>query len=64
MNLGIIQLTLTGDPMNNPVYETPEQRIAILQRTVEYYEGLLDYLDDMIPNIGEVISEYNGEEYV
>lgn len=46
------------------VYEIPEQRIAILHKTVEYYEGLLDYLDDMVPNIGEVISEYNGEEYV
>ena len=45
-------------------YETPEQRIAILQRIVEYYEGLVDYLVDMVPNIGVVISEYNGEEYV
>ena len=46
------------------VYETPEQRIAILQKTVEYYEGLLDYLEDMIQNIGDVISEYNGDESV
>jgi len=50
--------------MSISVYETPEQRIAILQKTVEYYEGLLDYLDDMIPNISDVISEYDGDESV
>jgi hypothetical protein len=50
--------------VSTPAYETPEQRIAILQKTVEYYEGLLEFLDDMIPNIDEVISKYNGDESV
>lgn len=50
--------------MSISVYETPEQRISILQKTVEYYEGLIDYLNDMIPNIGEIISEYDGDESI
>jgi len=36
-----------------------EQKVAALQELVEYYEGLLDHLDDMIPCLGEVIANYD-----
>jgi hypothetical protein len=29
---------------------------------IEYYEELLDYLDDCIPCLGEVISQFNEGE--
>lgn len=36
--------------------------IEMLQYELEYYEGLLDYLVDMVPHLDEAIEQYNEKE--
>ena len=33
-----------------------------MEDKLDYYEGLLDYLDDVVPCLQEMIDYYNGEE--
>lgn len=32
-----------------------------LQAKIDYYEGLIDFLDDRVPCLGELISMYDEE---
>ena len=38
-----------------------EEKIA-LEFKVDYYERLLDYLDDMVPCLDELISQFDEDE--
>lgn len=43
--------------------DNPDEReIKRLEDLIDYYEGLLDFLDDMVPCLGELIAMYNEGE--